>query len=155
MTKRQVIDRETAVHQAHVYLKKFYGYDTFRAGQLDIICEVIAGHDVTVLMPTGGGKSICYQIPALMLEGCAIVISPLIALMHDQVMALQAIGIPAAEINSSMDEESCRRVMDALYSGYIKILYMSPERIVSDLNRLSEKIRISLFAIDEAHCISQ
>lgn len=155
MAKRQVIDKETAVHQAHVYLKKFFGYDTFRPGQLEIISEVTAGRDVTVLMPTGGGKSICYQIPALMLDGCAIVVSPLIALMHDQVMALQANGIPAAEINSSMDEGSCRQVMDALYSGYIKILYMSPERIVSDLHRLSDKIRISLFAIDEAHCISQ
>lgn len=155
MATRYITDRVTAEKIAHENLKKFFGYDFFRPGQMDIISEVVAGRDVTVLMPTGGGKSICYQIPALMLEGCAIVVSPLIALMHDQVMALQANGIPAAEINSSMDEDSCRRVMEALYSGYLKVLYMSPERIISDLDKLSENIRISLFAIDEAHCISQ
>lgn len=155
MAGRYTGKKTEAANLAHEYLKKFYGYNSFRQGQLEIICEVVSGRDATVLMPTGGGKSICYQIPALMLDGCAIVISPLIALMHDQVIALQANGIPAAEINSSMDEESCRRVMKALYSGHLKILYMSPERIVGDLDRLSERIKISLFAIDEAHCISQ
>lgn len=152
---RQNYDRVTSERLAHEYLKKFFGYDSFRAGQIDIICQLAAGRDVTVLMPTGGGKSICYQIPALMLDGCAIVVSPLIALMHDQVMSLQSNGIPAAEINSTMDEDSCRHVMDALYSGHLKILYMSPERLFCDIDRLSANIKISLFAIDEAHCISQ
>lgn len=137
------------------YLSRFYGYDSFRPGQLDIITACVSGKDVTVLMPTGGGKSICYQIPAIMMDGCAIVVSPLIALMHDQVSALVANGIPAAEINSGMDESANRKVMDELYAGHIKILYMSPERLLSDIPRLSSDIRISLFAIDEAHCISQ
>lgn len=149
------MEREEIQATAKEYLSRFYGYSTFRPGQLEIITECVSGRDVTVLMPTGGGKSICYQIPAIMMEGCAIVVSPLIALMHDQVTALISNGIPAAEVNSSMDEAANRRVMDELYAGHIKILYMSPERLLSDLQRLSSDIRISLFAIDEAHCISQ
>lgn len=140
---------------AKEYLYRFYGYDSFRPGQLDIITSCVSGRDVTVLMPTGGGKSLCYQIPAIMMDGCAIVVSPLIALMHDQVTALISNGIPAAEVNSNMDEAANRKVMDALYAGHVKILYMSPERLLSDLPRLSADLHISLFAIDEAHCISQ
>ena len=149
------MDKERLQATAKEYLSRFYGYDSFRPGQLDIITACVSGRDVTVLMPTGGGKSICYQIPAIMMDGCAIVVSPLIALMHDQVSALIANGIPAAEVNSNMDEASNRKVMDALYAGRIKILYMSPERLLSDLPRLSSDIQISRFAIDEAHCISQ
>lgn len=147
--------REEIQATAKEYLSRFYGYSSFRPGQLEIITECVSGRDVTVLMPTGGGKSVCYQIPALIMEGCAIVVSPLIALMHDQVTALIANGIPAAEVNSNMDEETNRKVMDELFAGHIKILYMSPERLLLDLPRLSSDIKISLFAIDEAHCISQ
>lgn len=153
--KFALMKREEIQATAKEYLSRFYGYPTFRPGQLDIITECVSGRDVTVLMPTGGGKSICYQIPAIMMEGCAIVVSPLIALMHDQVTALIANGIPAAEVNSNIDEASNRRVMEELYAGHVKILYMSPERLLTDLQRLSSDIHISLFAIDEAHCISQ
>lgn len=141
--------------QALDMLGKFYGYRQFRPGQLEIITQICQGNDVTVLMPTGGGKSICYQLPALMLEGVAIVVSPLIALMHDQVTALQANGIPAAMLNSNMADTDMRRVEEHLYAGHIKILYMSPERVVEDIGRWSSDIKISFFAIDESHCISQ
>lgn len=147
--------REEIKAHAKEFLKRFYGYNEFRDGQLDIITECVSGRDVTVLMPTGGGKSICYQLPAIMLPGCAIVISPLIALMHDQVTALRSNGIPAAEINSNFDDSTNRLVMDEVFAGRIKVLYMSPERLLLDLPRLSSSIKISLFAIDEAHCISQ
>lgn len=136
-------------------LQKFFGYDTFRKGQLEVITAVASGKDATVLMPTGGGKSLCYQIPGIMLEGCAVVISPLIALMQDQVSALQANGIPAAAIHSNMTETEVRNIIEHLYSGHIKLLYMSPERLLVDIDRLSKNISISLFAVDEAHCISQ
>lgn len=149
------MEKEVIQATAKEYLSRFYGYDSFRPGQLDIITACVSGMDVTVLMPTGGGKSLCYQIPAIMMDGCGIVVSPLIALMHDQVTALIANGIPAAEVNSNMDEAANRKVMDELYAGRIKILYMSPERLLTDLPRLSSEIKISLFAIDEAHCISQ
>lgn len=141
--------------QVLALLAKFYGYRSFRPGQLEVITAVAQGRDATVLMPTGGGKSICYQLPGIMLDGCAIVVSPLIALMQDQVTALVANGIPAATINSNMSETDERRVMDMLYAGKLKLLYMSPERLLADIDRLSDNIRISLFAIDEAHCISQ
>lgn len=136
-------------------LKKYYGYDDFRPGQAEIIDAVMQGHDVLVLMPTGGGKSLCFQIPALAGDGCAIVVSPLIALMDDQTAALQANGIPAAALHSGHSEEHNRRVLDALAQGRLKLLYISPERLVQDIDRWSDLIKISLFAIDEAHCISQ
>ncbi len=136
-------------------LSKFYGYRQFRPGQLEVIIQLCQGRDVTVLMPTGGGKSICYQIPAMLMDGVAIVVSPLIALMHDQVTALQANGIPAAMLNSNMTEAEVRQVVEHLYAGHIKILYLSPERVVEDIGRWSRDIKISFFAIDEAHCISQ
>lgn len=141
--------------RAKDFLSKFFGYPSFRAGQLQIITECVGGRDTTVLMPTGGGKSICYQIPAIIQPGCAIVVSPLIALMHDQVTALISNGIPAAQINSNIDEATNRQTLDAVFAGKIKILYMSPERLILDIERLSRQIHISLFAIDEAHCISQ
>lgn len=141
--------------RALALLSKFYGYHAFRPGQLEIITAVASGRDVTVLMPTGGGKSLCYQIPGIMLDGVAIVVSPLIALMQDQVHALQANGIPAAALHSGLDQASERAVLEHLYAGHIKLLYLSPERLLADIERLSADIRISLFAIDEAHCISQ
>jgi ATP-dependent DNA helicase RecQ len=136
-------------------LKKYFGYDQFRPLQADIIQAVYDNRDVLVLMPTGGGKSICYQIPAVTLEGTAVVISPLIALMKDQVEGLSANGISAAYINSSMDAAQIRRVEDAALDGHIRILYVSPEKMVSQgFQPLLKRLKISLFAVDEAHCIS-
>jgi ATP-dependent DNA helicase RecQ len=136
-------------------LKKFFGYDAFRPLQADIVQTVYDRRDALVLMPTGGGKSICFQIPAITLEGTAIVVSPLIALMKDQVEGLIANGISAAFINSSLDAAATRAVEDAAVSGFIKILYVSPEKLVShSFQPLLQRLKISLFAIDEAHCIS-
>lgn len=140
---------------ASAALKKYFGYDAFRPLQSDIIQAVYNRRDVLVLMPTGGGKSICYQIPAITQEGVAVVVSPLIALMKDQVEGLSANGIPAAFINSSMTSAQQQNVEDALMAGYIKLLYVSPEKIVSQsFQPLLKRLKVSLFAIDEAHCIS-
>lgn len=136
-------------------LKNYFGYDSFRSNQEAIIREIIQGKDSLVLMPTGGGKSLCYQIPALALPGTAVVISPLISLMHDQVEALKANGIPAEALNSSTDtieETIIRRRCEA---GDLKIIYVSPEKLLSEIPYLFSNIKISLFAVDEAHCISQ
>ena len=140
---------------ASAALKKFFGYDQFRPLQADIIQNVYNGRDTLVLMPTGGGKSVCFQIPAITLDGVTIVISPLIALMKDQVEGLSANGIPAAFINSSLNSDQQRNVETALLAGYIKLLYVSPEKLVSQsFQPLLKRLKISLFAIDEAHCIS-
>ncbi len=136
-------------------LKKYFGYSSFRNGQENIVNAAISGKDSLVLMPTGGGKSICYQVPALALPGCAIVISPLIALMNDQVLSLQANGIPAVAIHSNQDEYTNRENIRKASKGEIKLIYISPERLLADLDMLSSTIRVSLIAIDEAHCISQ
>lgn len=141
--------------KAHELLKKFYGYSTFRPGQMEIIEAVCSGRDTMVLMPTGGGKSLCYQLPALLKEGCAVVVSPLIALMDDQTEALIANGIPAAAIHSNSSETHNREVIEAAFHGKIKVLYVSPERILSDIDSWVASLPISLIAIDEAHCISQ
>ncbi|MBL7827878.1 MAG: DNA helicase RecQ [Saprospiraceae bacterium] len=136
-------------------LKKFFGYDRFRPLQAEIIQAVYDRRDTLVLMPTGGGKSVCYQIPAVTQDGTAIVVSPLIALMKDQVEGLSANGIPAAFINSSLDADQIRRIEDAALKGHIKILYVSPEKLVSQsFQPLLKRLKINLFAIDEAHCIS-
>ncbi|MBL7807059.1 MAG: DNA helicase RecQ [Saprospiraceae bacterium] len=136
-------------------LKKYFGYDQFRPLQAEIIQNVFNGKDTLVLMPTGGGKSLCYQIPAITMEGVAVVVSPLIALMKDQVEGLSANGIPAAFINSSLNSDQQRKVENALLAGYVKLLYVSPEKLVSQgFQPLLKRLKITLFAIDEAHCIS-
>ena len=113
-------------------LQSIFGYDSFRPLQEDIITAVLNKQDTIVLMPTGGGKSLCYQIPALMFDGCAIVVSPLISLMHDQVMALQQLGVSAAVYNSSLSTSERRDVMDSLRHEQIKLLYVSPEQLMMD-----------------------
>lgn len=139
-------------------LQSVFGYSTFRPPQEDIINTVLSGHDAFVLMPTGGGKSLCYQIPALIFEGVTIVVSPLIALMKDQVDALRVLGVEAAFLNSSQTPDERADILERLEDGHIKLLYVSPERLLgtSDgLLSLLRRIKISLFAVDEAHCISQ
>lgn len=137
-------------------LSRLFGYDTFRPLQEEIIASVIRGEDAFVLMPTGGGKSICFQIPALHRQGVGIVVSPLISLMKDQVDGLKACGVEAAFYNSSLSGDEARQTLARLHHGELRLLYVAPERLMSDafLERLRE-IDISLFAIDEAHCISQ
>lgn len=136
-------------------LKTYFGYTQFRPLQEEIISAILDKKDTLVLMPTGGGKSICFQLPALMTEGTAIVISPLISLMKDQVEALQANGIPAYALNSANDETTNLQLKQECLHGKVKLLYISPERLLSEINFLLRDIRISLFAVDEAHCISQ
>jgi ATP-dependent DNA helicase RecQ len=146
-----------ALDQAREILKHRFGYDEFRLEQEAIIATVVGGRDCVVLMPTGGGKSICYQIPALMLDGVAVVISPLIALMKDQVDALRANGVEAAFLNSTQIAAEQVEVFRAARSGSLKLLYVAPERLLQSGDQFLDflqRIKISLFAIDEAHCIS-
>lgn len=144
------------INRAEEILKHTFGYLEFRGDQKQIIQTVFEGKDSLVLMPTGGGKSLCYQIPGLVREGMAIVVSPLIALMQDQVSALQQLGISAAFLNSTLSREQHSNVMRSIYEGELDLLYVAPERLLqeSTLNRLME-FPISLIAIDEAHCVSQ
>jgi len=144
-----------SLSDASATLKKVFGYDAFRPLQADIIQAVYEHRDTLVLMPTGGGKSVCFQVPALTLDGTAIVISPLIALMKDQVEGLRANGVSAAFMNSSLDSSQSRQVEEDVLNGKIKLLYVSPEKIVSQgFQPLMKRMKISLFAVDEAHCIS-
>lgn len=136
-------------------LKTYFGYDSFRPLQEEIIRHILDGNDAFVLMPTGGGKSICYQLPALLREGTAVVVSPLISLMKDQVEALCANGISAGALNSSNDETENAALRRACMEGRLKLLYISPEKLLAEANYLLRDMHISLFAIDEAHCISQ
>lgn len=147
---------EITNNQSLKVLKDYFGFDSFRPPQEDIIKDLIAGQDVLVLMPTGGGKSLCYQIPSIVRSGVGIVVSPLIALMEDQVTALKLQGINAAYYNSSLSSAESRQVLAALHNDELDLLYIAPERLInaSFLERLSE-VHIGLFAIDEAHCISQ
>ena len=136
-------------------LKQYYGYDKFRPLQADIIDWVLYGQDAMVLMPTGGGKSVCFQIPALIMQGLTLVISPLIALMHDQVQALKANGIPSAYLNSSLDGQQQSAIERQVRAGELKLLYISPEKLFTQgyLDWI-KSLEISLFAIDESHCVS-
>lgn len=141
--------------QINEILKSYFGYDSFRPNQEAIIREVMQGNDCLVLMPTGGGKSLCYQVPALAMEGTAVVISPLISLMHDQVEALKANGIPAEALNCGNDVTDDLIIRRRCEAGELKLLYVSPEKLLSEIPYLFSNIKISLFAVDEAHCISQ
>ena len=136
-------------------LKRYFGYDSFRPLQEEIIRTLLAGKDSLVLMPTGGGKSICYQLPALLCEGTAVVVSPLISLMKDQVDSLCANGVAAGALNSSNDETENAALRRSCMEGKLKLLYISPEKLIAEANYLLRDMHISLFAIDEAHCISQ
>ena len=136
-------------------LNTYFGYDSFRPLQEEIIRHILGGNDALVLMPTGGGKSICYQLPALLREGTAVVVSPLISLMKDQVEALCANGISAGALNSSNDETENAALRRACMEGKLKLLYISPEKLLAEANYLLRDMHVSLFAIDEAHCISQ
>ncbi|MDZ4140468.1 MAG: DNA helicase RecQ [Methylotenera sp.] len=144
----------------HETLHDVFGYSTFRGEQAAIVEHVIAGGDALVLMPTGGGKSLCYQLPALLREGVGIVVSPLIALMQDQVDALKQLGVRAAFLNSSQDADEAREISAQLMRGHLQIVYVAPERLLTSgflalLEQIQEGAGIALFAIDEAHCVSQ
>jgi ATP-dependent DNA helicase RecQ len=137
-------------------LRRVFGYDTFRDGQQEIIDHLVGGNDALVLMPTGGGKSLCYQIPALVRNGTGVVVSPLISLMQDQVDALRNLGVRAGFLNSTQDLGARRLVEDSFLAGELDLLYVAPERLCGEpALRLLERGRISLFAVDEAHCVSQ
>src|SRR3954469_10313791 len=137
-------------------LRRVFGYDTFRGSQQEIIDQVIGGGDAPVVMPTGGGKSLCYQIPALVRKGVAVVVSPLIALMQDQVDALTALGVRAGFLNSTQGPDERRAVEAAFSAGELDLLYLAPERLrLPATTNLLERGRIALFAIDEAHCVAQ
>jgi ATP-dependent DNA helicase RecQ len=144
------------LEQARVALGKHFGFAEFLPGQAEAIEAVLAGHDTLIVMPTGGGKSLCYQLPALVLEGVTLVVSPLIALMKDQVDALASRGIAATAINSTLGEEEMARRLSALAQGQFRLVYVAPERFRSDrFLRNLEHVEIALFAVDEAHCVSQ
>src|SRR6516165_5972190 len=137
-------------------LRRVFGYDTFRGSQQEIIDHLIAGQDAVVLMPTGAGKSLCYQIPALVRGGTGVVVSPLIALMQDQVDAMRTLGVRAGFLNSTQDFDERRLVESEYVAGELDLLYVAPERVCGDATlRLLDRGTISLFAIDEAHCVSQ
>jgi ATP-dependent DNA helicase RecQ len=147
---------ELNVNGALAVLRRVFGYDSFRGAQQEIIEHITAGGDALVLMPTGGGKSLCYQIPALLREGVGVVISPLIALMQDQVDALRALGIRAGFLNSTQDPAARDQVESAFLAGELDLLYLAPERLrLNSTGKLLDRGTISLFAIDEAHCVSQ
>ncbi|TNJ35425.1 DNA helicase RecQ [Arenimonas terrae] len=141
---------------AHELLQRVFGFPGFRGEQQAVVEHLVAGHDCLVLMPTGAGKSLCYQVPALLRDGTGLVISPLIALMQDQVEALEQLGVRAAYLNSSLSGDAASAVEARLLSGDLDLLYVAPERLLTDrFLRLLERSRIALFAIDEAHCVSQ
>jgi ATP-dependent DNA helicase RecQ len=140
----------------HECLRNVFGYKAFRGSQQEVIGAAMAGRDSLVVMPTGGGKSLCYQVPALQQEGVGLVVSPLIALMQDQVSALQELGVDAGFLNSNQRADEQRQVISRLQNGSLKLLYVAPERLAADsTRRLLAGLRVSLIAIDEAHCVSQ
>jgi len=141
-------------------LKHFFGYDTFRPGQKEIIEAALQNKDLLTIMPTGGGKSLCFQLPALLREGLTIVVSPLIALMQDQVDSLQDNGISATFLNSTLEYEERRSRQIAILKNQVKLLYVAPERLLNEnfglfLDRISQDVGISAIAVDEAHCVSE
>ncbi len=145
-----------AMADAQAALKRYFGYESFRAGQRQAIEAILSGRDTLAIMPTGAGKSLCYQVPSLLFEGLTIVISPLIALMHDQVAALEAAGVPSAYLNSSLSSDEQRDVMDRVRAGEVVLLYCAPERLSRrDFRDLAASLDIALVAVDEAHCVSQ
>ena len=147
---------ENTSNQAKTILQNTFGYSDFRHNQKDIIDQLLNGGDAFVLMPTGGGKSLCYQIPAMLRDGVGVIVSPLIALMQDQVDALKQLGIKAAFLNSTMTALEQRDVEESLHKGELKMLYVAPERLLSEQTlNLLKQCKIALFAIDEAHCVSQ
>ena len=156
-TMTQVVDSADSVDpRALEALNRYFGYDSFRPGQSGIVSAILTGHDVLGVMPTGAGKSICYQIPAAILPGVAIVISPLISLMRDQVDALNDVGLPAAFINTTQTPDEQDLVFAQALSGQIKLLYVAPERLETERFRnFAVRVPISLVAVDEAHCVSQ
>lgn len=142
--------------QMYHTLKQVFGYDQFRPGQLEIIKALCSGQDVLSIMPTGGGKSLCYQIPALLFEGVTVVVSPLISLMQDQVQTLLQMGVRAAYINSSLTEGQIRKALSNAAQGMYKIVYVAPERLLTPgFLRFAHSVRIPLLCVDEAHCVSQ
>ncbi len=142
------------VEDAATILRRVFGFDAFRPGQAEIVEAILAGRDVLAIMPTGGGKSLCYQLPALARPGLALVVSPLIALMRDQVAALRAAGVEAGALTSANAPEENERIFDAIERGALKLLYLAPERLAS-ADRLLSRLPVSLLAVDEAHCVSQ
>jgi len=144
------------MHQTRDLLKSVFGFDSFRPGQEEVVAAILAGRDVLAIMPTGGGKSLCYQLPTLRREGLAVVISPLIALMRDQVAALREAGVEAGALTSANDPWETERVFEALEAGRLRLLYMAPERLASEgAVNLLKRSGVTLLAVDEAHCVSQ
>jgi ATP-dependent DNA helicase RecQ len=136
-------------------LRKHFGFEDFREGQREVIATILSGKDAVVVMPTGSGKSLCYQLPAMMMDGATLVVSPLIALMKDQVDSLKARGLPATFINSAIPEAEQRSRIDSVRRGDYKLIYVAPERFRSPrFNSALRSVNISLFAVDEAHCVS-
>ena len=149
------MDPQVETYTPQKVLKKYFGYDQFRSFQEEVIETIMKGKDCLVVMPSGGGKSICYQVPALLLEGITVVISPLISLMKDQVESLLANGIEAAFINSSIPFRQQEEIVQSVRDKKIKILYVSPEKLLTDsFTDFLKNLKIGFFAIDEAHCIS-
>lgn len=155
MNAIQAIQENDPVQTSYNVLKSTFGYDVFRDGQLAVIEQVYAGNDSLILLPTGGGKSLCYQVPALVLPGITLVISPLISLMHDQVQQLRELGVEAAYLNSSLQADEAQAVIQSIQQNQIDLLYVAPERVLQpNFLQLIAQCNISLIAIDEAHCVS-
>src|SRR5687767_11802113 len=144
------------MEDARAALKQYFGYDDFRRGQVDVVASVLSGRETLGVLPTGGGKSLCYQVPALVLPGMTVVISPLISLMKDQVDRLERLGIAAAFLNSTLDARTVASRMERALRGELALLYVAPERFeAADLRRCLALCKLSLLAVDEAHCISE
>jgi ATP-dependent DNA helicase RecQ len=147
---------EVLLEKARADLHEVFGFESFRPGQEEIVAAVLGGEDVIAVMPTGGGKSLLYQLPSIAREGLTVVVSPLIALMRDQVAQLRELGVAAAALNSASDPADRRSVSDAMREGSLRLLYVAPERLLrEDMISFLGRVKVDLFAIDEAHCVSQ